>query len=140
MVSIWEGTFLLYYWRVLYLEDNGCLPLKENHLKYIFIKKSFKVQNMLSKLCYNFIKFLFQVSILKDPLCNVKYMKWFVKMIISWSLGSSVFLNIYFLVESRDEIIGENLLESALPSGNEKCTAFFPQQGHRYFKHDEKEG
>lgn len=94
---------------------------------------------MLSKLCYNFIKFLFQVSILKDPLCNVKYMKWFVKMIISWSLGSSVFLNIYFLVESRDEIIGENLLESALPSGNVKFTAFFPQQGHRYFKHDEKE-
>lgn len=82
---------------------------------------------MLAKLCYNFIKFLFQVFTLKDPMCNVKYMKWFVRMIISWSLGSSVFLNIYFLVERRDEIIGENLLESALPSGNVKCTAFCPQ-------------
>lgn len=51
-----------------------------------------------------------------------------------------MFLNIYFLVESRDEIIGENLLESALPSGNVKCRAFCPQQDHRYFKHDEKEG
>lgn len=53
MMSLWEGTFHLYYWRVWYLEDKVYLTLMENHLKYIFIKKVLRLRTCLPNFVTN---------------------------------------------------------------------------------------
>lgn len=85
-----------------------------------------KVQNMLAKLFYNFIKTLFRVPKLEDPLHHVKYRKYFVKISVYWNLVSGIFLNVYFLDDSRDEIISKHVLESTIQLGNVRCIAYCP--------------